>query len=638
MEKYRFACLLILLLATQVYANENVNSSVVESKSEAQAGVLGLRVSDIDGQLYHLGSGYDSHPVVMVFLNTHCPIARQFTPVLNDLYQLARGNEIDYFGVFSDPNISLQDVRNYREEFNVTFPILFDASGDIAKRLNPEVTPEAFVVSDSNEVVYRGRVNNQFVSLGKQRTNITSNDLEDAILALLENRLPEQPYAKPIGCIAPKWNDSSERSISYNKDIAPILNSNCMECHRQGEVAPFALESYEDAKRWAHMIRLVTQEKIMPPWKPLKGYGDFRDERVLSEYQINLIAQWVEQGAVEGNAEDLIPPPDFSQRKWPLGEPDLVVQVEEPFDVPAEGDDIYRYFVIPSKFKKDHPTIGLDYRPSDPTVVHHALMFMDYSGRARKRDKEDPGPGFSVFGPGNFMNSDMSAVYLTGWVPGMKPFALPKGTAMWVPKGGDVLLQVHYNLTGKATQEQGEVAFYFQEEYPQAWIAGLVLGTQDIVIPANEANYQRHFYMNVPSGFHIIDVTPHMHYLGKSVYAQVTMPDGTVEPLIKIDDWDLRWQNRYTYRKPLYIPKDARIDVWYTYDNTKDNPANPHVKPETVRWGLRSEDEMAQFWLVIIPDDYYASADLNRTSRVSWFRDSSQAEVIVEDNPFDAMG
>ena len=362
-------------------------------------------------------------------------------------------------------------MREFKQEYQLKFPILFDASGDIATRLRPQVTPEAYVVNDQDTIVYRGRIDNRFVSIGKQRTKITSHDLYDAIIAILQRQLPKSSYQQPVGCIAPSWEELKGRvedQITYTRDIAPILFANCTECHREGAVAPFPLENYEHAKRWAQMISYVTEQRIMPPWKPVEGFGEFNDERVLSDHQISLIQEWVSNGTPKGDDADLVSSPEFSKEKWPLGEPDTVVKLKEPFNVPAEGEDIYRFFVVPSGFTEDHPTIGIDFRPSDPTVVHHALVMMDYSGRARKIDAEDPEPGFSVFGPGNFMNPGTSAYFISGWVPGMKPFALPEGTAMWLPKGGDLLLQVHYHLTGKATQDQSEVAFYFQEEYPRA--------------------------------------------------------------------------------------------------------------------------------------------------------------------------
>ena len=611
----------------------------LQASSEEKADLLGVRVIDIEGTAHHLGSGFDAKPVAILFLNTHCPIARKYIPNLNELNELAKQNGMGFYGIISDPDVTLAQVNEFKEEFKIAFPVIFDSTGDLSKRLQPEVTPEAYVINREDVIAYRGRIDNRFVSLGKQRTNITEHNLREAMVAVANLQKPQSSYEAPVGCIAPKWDevkfDSSE--ITYTQHIAPILNANCVECHRPGEVAPFSLQTYEEAKRWAPMINYVTQERIMPPWKPVKGFGDFRDERVLSEHQITLLKQWAENGAPKGNDTDLVAAPNFGEHRWPLGKPDAVLKVKEAFTVPADGEDIYRYFVIPSEFIKDHPTVGIDFRPGDPAVVHHALVFMDYSGRARKMDKEDPEPGFAVFGPGNFMNPDTSASFLAGWIPGMKPFALPKDTAMWIAKGGDVLLQIHYHPTGKAATDQSEVAFYFQEEHPPQWIQGLAIGTQQITIPANESEYTRHFYMNVPSGFHILDIAPHMHYLGREAFAQVTYPDGVVEPLIKIDDWDMRWQNRYTYRKPKYIPAGSRIDAWYTFDNSLDNPANPNTEAKTIRWGLRSGDEMAQLWMVVTPDDYYARPDLSRTSRVSWFRDASNLEEVNDANPFNSM-
>ena len=199
----------------------------------------------------------------------------------------------------------------------------------------------------------------------------------------------------------------------------------------------------------------------MPPWRADPDHGRFRDERFLSNRQIALITAWAEAGGPEGEVRELPPRQTFDGPGWPLGEPDLIVAMPESFEVPATGDDIYRYFVIPSELVEDKVVVGVDFRPGAPSVVHHANFFIDYMGRGRKKDAEDPKPGFSVFGTGGFMDYDGSeegGFGIGGWAPGADPYALAPGLGMYLPKGGDFVFEVHYHLSGEATRDRSQMA------------------------------------------------------------------------------------------------------------------------------------------------------------------------------------
>ena len=258
------------------------------------------------------------------------------------------------------------------------------------------------------------------------------------------------------------------------------------------------------------MVAFMTGERLMPPWRAVPGFGAFRDARSLSHHQIALLASWSENGARLGDADDTMPVSLRPNAKWRLGEPDLVLRVPEPFPVPSDGEDIYRYFVIPTGFVEDKVVVALEFSPGDPKVVHHANYLMDYGGRARAEDAKDEEPGFSVFGTGGFL--DYNAWGIGGWTPGADPYVLDAGVGMWLPKGGDLVLEVHYHLNGRATADQSEVALYFAEKPVSRYVDGVVIGTQNLRIPPGETNYWRRFSMDVPSGMTLTDVTPHMHF------------------------------------------------------------------------------------------------------------------------------
>ena len=200
---------------------------------------------------------------------------------------------------------------------------------------------------------------------------------------------------------------------------------------------------------------------------------------------------------------------------------------------------------------------------------------------------------------------------------------------MWLPKDGDLVLEVHYHLNGKATTDQSEVAFHFADEPVSRYVDGVVIGTQDLRIPPGEESYWRQFSMSVPAGMTLTDVTPHMHFLGREFIAIAVLPDGSEQPLIRIADWDFRWQNTYTYREPAHLPAGSRIDTWIRYDNSADNPQNPRREPATVTWGWETTDEMSELWIGFIPDTPADRQRIVSASERSWYRPAQVSDAEI---------
>ena len=595
--------------------------------------LIGVRVSDVQGRHHRIGvSTGKVQPVVLVFLDTACPVATRYVPELNEIRDDTRTAGVELYGVLSNPDISWREGAQFVDDFGIEFPVILDSAGDLARRLGPRVMSESFVVSTANRLVYRGRVDDRFAAVGRLRTRISSHDLRRTMEAVSRGDLLEPYESEAIGCFHYVWDapgapGSALEEVSYTRHVAPLLEANCVECHSQGGIAPFSLEGYENAKRWHRMVAYMAGEGLMPPWRAVPGFGEFRDARRLSDHQIALLRAWSESGASLGDPEDRMPASPRTRSKWRLGEPDLVLRMPEPFDVPADGDDIYRYFVVPTGWSEDKVVVALDFSPGDPKVVHHSNYLLDFAGRARAEDAKDDEPGFSVFGTGGFL--DYNAWGIGGWTPGAEPYVLDEGLGMWLPRGGDLVLEVHYHLNGKATSDQSEVAFYFAKEPVTEYVDGVVIGTQDLEIPPEDGNYWRHFSMNVPSGMRLTDVTPHMHFLGREFISIATLPDGSERPLIRIADWDFRWQNTFTYREPVHLPAGSRIDTWVRYDNSAGNPQNPALEPRTVTWGWETTDEMSELWIGFIPDSPADRERIVSASERSWYRPAhvSDAEI-----------
>ena len=595
--------------------------------------LIGVRVTDIEGNRHRIGvSTGKVQPAVLVFLDTACPVATRYVPTLNELHAEAEAMGVSLYGVLSNPGITWRESEYFVEDFGIAFPVILDSAGDLALRLGPRVTSESFVISTADRVVYRGRIDDRFAAVGKLRTRIASHDLRTVIEAVADGSEPKPYETEAIGCFHHDWgragaNGTGLDEITYTRHIAPLLEANCVECHQQDGIAPFSLEGYDNAKRWHRMVAFMTDERLMPPWRAVSGFGAFRDARRLSDHQIALLEAWSENGARHGDAEDTMPVSIRPASKWRLGEPDLVLSMPEPFQVPADGEDIYRYFVIPTGFSEDKVVTALEFSPGDAKVVHHANYLMDYSGRVRAEDAKDDEPGFSVFGTGAFL--DYNAYGIGGWAPGVEPYVLDKGLGMWLPKGGDLVLEVHYHLNGKATTDQSEVALYFAEEPISRYFDGVVIGTQDLSIPPGEDNYWRRFSMNVPSGMTLTDMTPHMHFLGREFIAIAALPDGSEQPLIRIADWDFRWQNTFAYREPVHLPAGSRIDAWIRHDNSADNPQNPALEPETVTWGWETTDEMSELWIGFIPDSPADRQRIVSASEQYWYRSAHVSDTEI---------
>lgn len=403
----------------------------------------------------------------------------------------------------------------------------------------------------------------------------------------------------------PPYMPREKGSVTFNIHIAPILFANCTSCHRAGEVAPFSITNYREAQKRDVQIAAVVKDRVMPPWKAEPGYGEFHDARRLTNEQIGMINQWVEDGSPEGNEKDLPELPRFTDG-WQLGPPDLILKMPEACTVPAEGRDVYRCFVLPIPIDEDKYVRAVEYRPGNRRVVHHAIMFLDSSGAARKKDEADPGPGFKSFGGPGFIPSGG----LGGWAPGAMPRPSPEGTAKLLKKGSDLALQVHFHPSGKEETEQSQIGLYFSKEPPKRTLAAITLRGRKLSIPAGDKAYKVTDAYTTAIDLEAVGIIPHAHLLAKDIRCNATLPDGSVQPLIWIKDWDFAWQGQYQYARPVKLPKGTKIEMEFTYDNSAENPRNPSNPPKRVTWGEQTTDEMALCWVQVMPSDESDAAAL----------------------------
>jgi len=389
--------------------------------------------------------------------------------------------------------------------------------------------------------------------------------------------------------------------VTFTKLIAPILWNNCVRCHRPGEVGPFSLLTYNDAAKRAMFLYEVAASGQMPPWKPHAGAGVFLDAARLSDAECETLRLWAQTGCKRGDPSDLPPLPRFTVG-WQLGHPDVVLAMPEPYVVAAAGPDVYRSFCLPFPLDHDVTINGVEFRPGNRRVVHHSRIYLDVTGDAHRLDRADAKPGFT----GQFAADgglDLPYPGLGAWTPGMTPHFAPDGVGRVIRRGADVVLQIHYHPTGKLETDRSKIGLYFAKKPIEKTMAGYTLCTNRIDIPAGERRHKIILSTRIKADIHLYTVVPHAHYLCREFRLAATLPDGSIEPLLWITDWDMGWQDQYRYAKPVPLPVGTILTLAAYFDNSEDNSRNPNKPPRRVRYGVETKDEMCACHLEFLIDD-----------------------------------
>jgi hypothetical protein len=385
--------------------------------------------------------------------------------------------------------------------------------------------------------------------------------------------------------------------VTFSKHVAPILFDECVTCHRPMGSGPFELLTYEDARKRARDIARVTAKRIMPPWQPAHGYGEFEGERRLSELQIATIQKWVEEDAPEGDGAELPKAPSFTN-EWQLGTPDLVVQPATAYTLGAEGKDVYYNFVAPIPTARNRYVAGVELQ-SGNRAVHHAFINVDETRGARRLGAKNHPPGF--LGMDTPESVAMPGGQLLGWQPGKIASLNPPGLSWILRTNTDLVLQAHMNPTGKPEAVQPKVGFYFTEQAPTNSSFRIRMTSLLLDIPAGESNYVTEMSYTLPVDVNLIRVGAHAHYLAKDMQGYAILPGGEKKWLLWIKDWDFKWQGDYKYKEPVFVPKGSKLTLRFTYDNSTNNVRNPFNPPRRTLWGLETTDEMGELYFQALP-------------------------------------
>jgi peroxiredoxin len=555
-------------------------------------------LTDADAKPVSLYGLKDKKAVVVVFTSFECPVAKGYAPALAEMHKTYSEKGVAFLAVDASDDGDDAWVAKQAAEFKIPFPVLKDDRRAAADALRAVATPEAFVLDHNFVLRYRGRIDDGYAARLKKNDRVTRHDLREALDEVLAGKDVSTPATKAVGCPLPSADAvKATGAVTFHRDVEPILQNNCQQCHRPGEVGPFPLMTYRQAAGWAADIKEYTQGRKMPPWKPVENVP-FHNERKLSDKEIETLAAWADGGATEGDPKDAPKPREFADG-WQLGQPDLVLTVPEEMTVGAGGRDLFRCFVLPTDLDEDKYVVAFEVKPGNNAVVHHALNFVDRTGKGRKLeqaerdrakadDEPDRGPGYnSTMGVG-FLPQGV----LGGWAPGQMAHPLPDGHGWLLPKGSDVVVQVHYHRTGRVEKDHLSLGLYFAKKPGTKPFKGLILPGLFLAIPADNDQFKVHGDIEVYQDCVLHDVMPHMHKLGKEIKVTITPPDCPPTTLIAIQDWDYNWQETYFLKEPMALKKGTRLSVDAVYDNSAKNPMNPFDPPRWVLPGEQTTNEM----------------------------------------------
>jgi hypothetical protein len=492
-------------------------------------------------ELYYHG---DAPAIVLASHSAECASTRKDSGKLEKLARTHGKSGVVFY--YLDP----VDQRDAFAKRDGAIPVLLDETQIVTRSFGITRAGEVLLIDPKTwEITYRG----------------AANELDEALAG---KKVKSQPYRG--GCelaLAPVATD-----ISYSKTIAPLLEEKCTVCHRPGGIGPWAMTSYDMVRGFAPMMREVLRTRRMPPWHADPHIGAWNGDRSLTNDQIRTLVQWIEGGAPRGDGHDILTGVKADDGGWPLGKPDLVVELP-PFDVPVTGVVDYQFPSVANPLDRDVWVRAASIAAGDRAVVHHVLAGSIPEGMPT--DEMD-----NVF-----------ENYLIGYAPGAESMVYPEDTGVFVPKGGHFTFQLHYTPVGRPARDVTRLALYFHDTPPKEILRHHVIVNPRLSIPANDPAHPETAYFPFHKDAILYSVFPHAHYRGRSSSFTLELPDGARKVLLSVPRYDFNWQREYAFTQPVSVPAGSKLIHTTVYDNSKQNPGNPDPNVN-VRWGLQSADEM----------------------------------------------
>jgi peroxiredoxin len=527
---------------------------------------------DLHGNQRALHDFKGHRAVVLVFLGADCPVCNLYVPTLIELEKKYRSQKVQFLAVYANEQEDLDVVAAHSSDRDLPFPVLKDFDHKLADRVGINRVSTVVVLDGDFALRYRGRIDDRY-GTAFRRDKATRDDLALAIEDLLAGKKVAVAETEADGCLLDrKPRQPARKDVTYTKDVARILQERCQVCHRPGQTAPFSLLTYDDALKHAEMIKEVTTQRRMPPWHADARFGHFVNDRRLSRDELDVLTAWIDAGTPRGDARDLPKPIDFP-REWVHGKPDVVFTMPEEFEVPADGVLPYKNWMIETGFTEDKWVRIAEARPGSPSVVHHIVAYIVREGQR---------------GP---VAADGSLSILVGWAPGDLGLVLPADTALRVPKGAKLRLEMHYTPSGKATKDRSSIGLTFAKEPPRYELFINEFANTAFVVPPGDPHYKAEATFRFRADARIISFAPHMHWRGQDYRYEIIRPDGQRETLLSVPRWDFNWQNVYRFKEPLKVTKGTKIHAVAHWDNSVNNPLNPDPT-KSARFGLQTWEEM----------------------------------------------
>jgi hypothetical protein len=602
---------IVLLVKPDIAASEKSAAIGVGEKLNTQAALR-----DVRGNRRPLRDFKDYKALVLIFVGAECPLSNLYLPELIVLEKAYRAKSVQFLAVYPNESEDLDQIASHAYDRDVPFPVVKDVGQKLANALGIVRVPGVVVLDADQGLRYRGRVDDRY-GAASRRPKATRSDLAEAIDEVLAGKPVSVPETEADGCLIDRGRAATaKREVTYSRDVAAILQSRCQTCHRPGQVAPFSLLSYDDAVKHGRMIQEVVVQRRMPPWHADARYGQFANDRRLSRAEVDTLRAWVDAGMPRGDDRDLPKPVEWVEG-WSFGKPDMVLQMPEAFEVPATGVVPYKNWIIETKFTEDRFVRTAECRPGAPGVVHHVVVYIMREGQR---------------GP---VASDGTMSILVGWAPGDLGLFCPPDTALRVPKGARLRLEMHYTPNGTAVKDRSSVGITFADKPPNRELLLSEFANMNIAVAAHDPHFKAEATFRVPADARILGFTPHMHWRGKHYFYEAIYPDGKKETLLSVPRWDFNWQSVYRFKEPLLMPKGTKLHAVAHWDNSKNNLLNP-APEKTVRFGLQSWEEMMVGFVAYVWDRPETAAELAKNPPKPSDRffdrfDSNGDEIITKD-------
>ena len=557
------------------------------------------RLKSIYSGVHDLGqfAGADSAALVLVFLGTECPVARQYVPRLVELHHEYRSKGVQFLGIYSDSAVNVWQMTRHAHDENIPFPVFIDVDQRLAELLGVKVTPEVVVLDRRLGRQYQGAIDNQYAP-GGRRPAATEHYLADALRAVVAGKPVERAHVPASGCPLERRSPQHfVRALSYHRDIAPLVQKHCQKCHRQDGAGPFELTTFDDVAGNVDKIREVVDDRRMPPWHGVldSEFGTLANDQRLSDEEIETLLAWIDGGMPAGNARDAPAPLRWpAASEWAIGKPDYVYRMPEPFRVPKTGSLEYQFFRVRLNLDEDRWFRGVEMKPGNPAVVHHMGLHVAPSLKPQRNE------GLAMMAQLYGLSGEMAHL-INDYVPGdtYNAKVYPPDQAVLIPKHSDLIFEVHYTPSGQANQtDQSMVAFQWAGK-PQNQVHTRVFRKPvgGFRIPPHEGHFRLEDAFYFPQDVEIDAIRPHFHLRGKSFRLEIIQRDPQTDEIVQrktvlsVPRYDPAWQRTYELAKPLSIAAGTELLATGHFDNSALNPNNPDPSAEVV-WGQQTTDEM----------------------------------------------